>query len=289
MLTSPPPVQSSLDRGCVQHEPQRVRACRLLRKMRGGAQSHLIAAEDGHLYVCKCINNPQHRRVLVNEWVSAAVLKYLGIFTAEVAIVDVTAEFAAASPDLYLSAGPKREAIPPGPLFGSRLHVDPEKTAIFDFLPDHTLSRLENRREFLGTLLYDKWAANEDSRQAVFFRAKVRGRTGFWAQMIDHGFVFGGRQWHFQDSPLQGVYFRSRVYQDVLSIESFEPWLHLIQKFPEETVANASKGLPQEWIGGDKDALDRVLEILIRRRQDIRRLVEETIKAHPKAFPNWRG
>jgi hypothetical protein len=44
-----------------------VDACRLIRKMRGGAQAHLIQAADGHHYVVKFLNNPQHRRILVNE------------------------------------------------------------------------------------------------------------------------------------------------------------------------------------------------------------------------------
>jgi hypothetical protein len=46
-------------------------ARRLVRKMRGGAQAHLIEADDGHFYVVKFRNNPQGRRILVNEWFGA--------------------------------------------------------------------------------------------------------------------------------------------------------------------------------------------------------------------------
>ena len=42
-------------------------AVRHVRKMRGGAQAHLLEADDGKWYVVKFRNNPQHRRVLVNE------------------------------------------------------------------------------------------------------------------------------------------------------------------------------------------------------------------------------
>jgi hypothetical protein len=35
--------------------------------MRGGAQSHLMRCDDGYYYVVKFQNNPQHRRILVNE------------------------------------------------------------------------------------------------------------------------------------------------------------------------------------------------------------------------------
>ena len=40
-------------------------------------------------------------------------------------------------------------------------------------------------------------------------------RTGFWAQMMDHGYIFNGPHWDFADSPLQGLYFRPMVYETV--------------------------------------------------------------------------
>ena len=48
-------------------------AVRHVRKMRGGAQAHLLEADDGHWYVVKFRNNPQHRRVLVNEAICATL------------------------------------------------------------------------------------------------------------------------------------------------------------------------------------------------------------------------
>ena len=54
-------------------------AVRHVRKMRGGAQAHLLEADDGHWYVVKFRNNPQHRRVLVNELLCSAFLDYLKI------------------------------------------------------------------------------------------------------------------------------------------------------------------------------------------------------------------
>ena len=48
-------------------------AVRHVRKMRGGAQAHLLEADDGHWYVVKFRNNPQHRRILVNELLCSSV------------------------------------------------------------------------------------------------------------------------------------------------------------------------------------------------------------------------
>ncbi len=43
-----------------------VTAVQQIRRMRGGAQSHLMLGSDGHLYVVKFQNNPPHIRVLAN-------------------------------------------------------------------------------------------------------------------------------------------------------------------------------------------------------------------------------
>jgi len=80
-------------------------AVRHVRKMRGGAQAQLLEANDGHWYVVKFRNNPQHRRVLVNESISHTVLEYLNVAVPETAVIEVTAPFLAANPDLYIQLG----------------------------------------------------------------------------------------------------------------------------------------------------------------------------------------
>ncbi|MGH9639863.1 MAG: HipA family kinase, partial [Bryobacteraceae bacterium] len=252
-----------------------VRALRLIRKMRGGAQAHLIEAGDGGLYIVKFTNNPQHRRILVNEWLASVFLRYLQIHVPDTAVVELTHDFIDENPDLYLSIGPRREKIPPGLHFGSRMAVHPDRVAVFDFLPDKLLEKIENRADFLGMLVFDKWAANADSRQAVFFRARAKtwtpltgdapARAGFFAQMIDHGFAFNGPHWEFADSPLQGLYFRTSVYDGVRSLDSFQPWLAMAENLPAEVIDTAWKEIPREWLDGDEDALEALLEALFKR------------------------
>lgn len=276
-----------------------LRARSLIRKMRGGAQAHLIEAEDGAFYVVKFTNNPQHRRILVNEWLSGVFLRHLQIHSAETAIIELTDEFIARNPELYLSVGPRREKVPPGLHFGSRMAVHPERVAIFDFLPDKLLNKIENRTDFLGTLVFDKWVSNVDSRQAVFFRARLKSwtpakgeapaRIGFFAQMIDHGFAFNGPHWDFVDSAIQGLYFRTSVYDEVRSLESFQPWLDLVRNFPVEIIDQAWKEIPPPWVEEDADELEQMLNRLMKRRARIPQLVEQVRKERPAAFPNWRN
>src|SRR6476469_8435382 len=111
-------------------------AVRHLRKMRGGAQAHLLQADDGHWYVVKFRNNPQHRRVLVNEALASPILEYLRIAVPETAVIQVAPEFLSANPELSIQLGTNRVAVEPGWQFGSRFPGDPARLAVYDFLPD---------------------------------------------------------------------------------------------------------------------------------------------------------
>jgi len=275
-----------------------IRARTAIRKMRGGAQAHLLEGEDGAFYVAKFLNNPQHRRILINEWLACVFLRYLQIYVPETALLELTPDFLEANPELYFSIGPRREPVKPGLHFGSRVAVDPNRVAVFDFLPDKLLAKVENRDDFLGMLVFDKWVGNADSRQAVFFRARAKSwtplkgeapaRVGFFAQMIDHGFAFNGPHWAFQDSPVQGLYFRTSVYDEVRSLDSFEPWLEMVAHFPESVIDSAWKEIPREWFEDDEEPLEKLLETLLKRRAQVSRLIREARDRRANVFRNWR-
>ena len=274
-----------------------VDARRLIRKMRGGAQAHLIEAADGHCYVVKFLNNPQHRRILVNEWIASVFLRYLGISTPEAAVIRVTQEFLDHNPDVHFQLGTHREPVELGWHFGSRFPGNPARLVVYDFLPDTLLARVENRAEFLGMLVFDQWMGNADSRQAIFFRARLREwlpaheaypqRLGFVAQMVDHGFAFDGPHWRFGDSPLQGLYFRPGVYQSVRGLDDFQPWLDRIVHFPEAVVDQALKQIPPAWVAGDEDSLSQLCESLLRRRKRVVDLIQACRHGRAAIFPKW--
>jgi hypothetical protein len=268
-------------------------AIRPVRKMRGGAQSWLLEADDGHWYVVKFRNNPQHRRILVNELIASNLLRYLNIAAPETALVRVGAEFLAAFPEVHLALGTRRVEVEPGWHFGSRYPGDPARIAVYDFLPDALLRQVMNVEDFRAILVFDKWVANADGRQSVFYRAMVRetgrqaGRPGFIARMIDHGFALNGPNWDFPDSPLQGLYARAQVYEGVRSLADFEPWLTQVTAFPEQVLDSAWKSVPPEWIEGDEDALLNVLERLFERRRRVPDLLAACRAGRTGLFPNW--
>ena len=275
-----------------------VTARRLVRKMRGGAQAHLLEAADGHFYVVKFLNNPQHRRILVNEWISSVFLNYLGLSAPVCTTIELDENFIAANPEVGIQMGSESRRVEPGWHFGSRYPGDPSRSMVYDFLPDTILGQVENRSEFSGMLAFDQWMGNSDARQSIFFRAKLREwlpaheahplRLGLVTQMVDHGFVFGGPAWKLMDSPLLGLYFRPKVYKDIKRLEDFDPWISRIQNFPESVIDRAIREIPSSWLAGDEDALDNLLRQLIRRCRRVPELLEGCRSAKPDWFPNWR-
>jgi hypothetical protein len=271
-------------------------ARRPVRKMRGGAQSHLIEADDGGFYVVKFSNNPQHRRVLINECIGCSFLRYLQISAPQTVLVSVSPEFLRENPEVSIQLGSRTVPVEPGWHFGSRYPEHPDRLAVYDYLPDALLSQVANLRQFLGMLVFDKWTANADGRQAIFFRSRVTQWTAraasahpaFLAWMIDQGFLFNGPHWDFPDSPVQGLYHRPLVYQSVTSLDDFQPWLDLVLHFPAEVVDEAYRQVPLQWMDGEEDALEQLLEKLLERSRRVPDLIEDCHRAKPSLFPNWK-
>jgi hypothetical protein len=273
-----------------------VQARRLSRRMRGGAQAHLLACEDGRYYVTKFLNNPQHRRILPNEWAATLLLRHLGVAAPEARIIAVDDRFLGSEPEAHFQLGSRRVPVQPGLQFGSLFPGEPDRDAVYDFLPDALLPSVVNLGHFAGALVFDKWAANSDARQAIFFRRRIKdfldedahpNQKGFIAQMVDHGYVFDGPHWEFPDSPIQGLYFRPLVYQNVRSLDDFEPWLSRARHCPEAVFDEILRTTPPSWIEGEEDEWQQLLEKLFTRRRRIEDLVLSTVRARPQCFPSW--
>ena len=259
--------------------------------MRGGAQAHLLEANDGKFYVVKFSNNPQHRRVLLNEWIGSVILRHLKIDTPETNLIEITSEFLRDNPRVFMETGTRRlPAI--GLHFGSRFPGDPAHDPVFDFVPDSLLiGACMNIDHYIGALVFDKWTSNVDPRQSIFYKhGMLRPRCiRFIAQMIDNGAIFGGPDWRFDDLPTQGHYWRSAVYSKVQSLGDFEPWLQRVKDLPLAVVYDCLKQVPGEWIDGEASALERLLEQLFKRRSRIGNLIETARIAKPTLFPNWQA
>jgi hypothetical protein len=303
-----------------------LRALEQIRRMRGGAQSHLMRCSDGHYYVVKFQNNPQHCRVLVNELLGTKLAARLGLPTTPVAVVEVSEELIRLTPDLCVEFPHSRVPCQPGLQFGSRFPGDPRRLALHDFLPDEQLREVVNLHDFAGMLVFDKWTCNTNGRQTLFYlqevlhgrefagtpvtytRAGIRaplpalraefgdvgGAEGvpvtlrYETKMIDQGFCFNAGEWTFPDAPLRGLYTRNRVYQGVTGMESFAPWLKRLEKgLGERVLDDLGREIPPQWYADDYDALMRLLEQLHRRRARVPDLILQSKKSSRQPFPNW--
>lgn len=263
------------------------RALEHVRRMRGGAQPQLLRCSDGGYYVVKFLDNPQHPRVLTNEWLASLLAASLGLPVPQTAVVEVPAELVARSDDLVIQLARGRTKLRPGLQFGSRYPGDPVEVAVYDFLPDELLAEVGNLEDFLGMLVLDKWTCNTNGRQTVFYRPS--GQSRYRALMIDQGFCFNAGEWNFPDAPLRGLYARTRVYESVTGLNSFAPWLdRLDSRISMQALDEAASGTPPEWYNFDQDALYRLLEQLWRRRRFVGDLILASKDTYRNPFPNWK-
>ncbi|MGA2510138.1 MAG: HipA family kinase [Candidatus Acidiferrales bacterium] len=258
-----------------------------IRRMRGGAQSQLMRCADDGYYVVKFRNNPQGERILANELLGTRLAARLGLPVPAAAVVEVRESLIGYTEDLVIELGRGRARCQAGQQFGSRYPGSPAELVVYDFLPDEQLREVVNLADFCGMLVFDKWTCNTNGRQAVFFRAK--GEPRYQAQMIDQGFCFNAGEWNFPDAPLRGLYARHRVYESVRGIDSFEPWLARVEsRITESVLEEFASEIPPEWYGFDPDALDRMLEQLLRRRKLVRELIVSAWKSSAQPFANWK-
>jgi hypothetical protein len=242
---------------------------------------------DGHVYVVKFQNNPQHMRVLANEFLASRLAVAAGLTAPDVELVEVSSWLVENTPELEIDLGRTRVKCRPGLQFGSRFVGGLMPGQVVDFLPEEQLAELKNVEEFAGILALDKWTGNANGRQAVFTRRQRERR--YKAVFIDFGYCFHAGEWRFEDAPLRGVYYRNDVYREITGWESFEPWLTRIEAMPAETVWAAANEVPPEWYGGDLSEMEALVEKLLARRSRIRELVEGFGKSDRRPFPKWGG
>src|SRR5438874_5189421 len=113
-----------------------ISAVQQIRRMRGGSQSQLMRASDGGFYIVKFQNNPQHVRVLANEFLATRLGLWLGLPMPQVAVIEVSDWLIENTPELRFDVAGLRTPCRSGLQLGSRYIVDPEQDMVFDYLPE---------------------------------------------------------------------------------------------------------------------------------------------------------
>jgi hypothetical protein len=264
-------------------------AVQQIRRMRGGSQSQLMRASDGNYYITKFQRNPQHTRVLANEFLASRLGLYLGLPMPEVAVLYVSNWLIENTPELRFDVAGLAAPCRSGLQLGSRYVADPENDMVFDYLPESLmLERTRNLQDFVRVLVLDKWAGNADGRQVIFTKPATARK--YSATFIDQGYCFNAGEWNFPDSPLRGVFARNCVYQHVTGWESFEPILSRAEQMDSTELWAHTEGMPEEWWSryGSQDDLSRLIETLYQRRLSIRDLITAFRNSSRSPFPNWK-
>jgi hypothetical protein len=257
-----------------------------VRRMRGGAQSHLMRADDGQFYVVKFKNNPQHLRVLANELLATRLAEQIGLPVPRTELINVDEWLIANTPEMRIELAGGTLPCEAGVQCGSRFVVDPADGQVFDILPEAMMERVKGIEAFAGALAFDKWTCNCNGRQATFWKGPRHRKYSL--TFIDQGYCFNAGEWSFPDAPLRGVYARNFVYAGVTGWESFEPWLSRIEQMEPAAIWACAEIVPPEWYG-DWDDMVFLANMLIKRRELVRRLIEEFRKSSRDPFPNWRA
>ncbi|HEY2496528.1 MAG TPA: HipA family kinase [Candidatus Angelobacter sp.] len=205
-------------------------AVQQIRRMRGGSQSQLMRASDGNYYITKFQGNPQHTRVLANEFLASRLGSSLGLPMPEVAVLYVSDWLIENTPELRFDVAGLGTACRSGLQLGSRYVADPEKDMVFDYLPESLmLKKTRNLQDFARVLVLDKWAGNADGRQVVFTKPATARK--YSSTFIDQGYCFNCSESNFPDSPLRGVFAR----------------ILLISTSADGTLLSLSLAAPSRW------------------------------------------
>ena len=264
---------------------ERLFAVEHIRRMRGGAQAHLVRASDDNFYVVKFHNNPQHIRILANEYLAGRLGALIGLPMPEVKIIDVSESFIAGSPNLRIESAGVSVPCGSGLQFASRYVADIWQHRIFDYLPRSMFDRVINQQDFPRVLAFDKWAGNTDGRQALFVMS-LKDRL-YRTVFLDQGYCFNAEQWAFPDLALHGVYYCNRVYAQVTGWESFQPVLSRIEQIDIADLWNVALEIPKSWYESNSESLLTLIRTLHQRRLIVRRLITAFRNSSRKPFPNW--
>jgi len=250
---------------------------RIVRRMRGPSQSHLVQGDDGQFYVAKFAGNPQGTRSLVNELISYQLMRRLGVSTPCLRILNLPLSLV--NEDLCFRVGTR--LIPPeGPVhLGSQCPVDPEVTAIWDFLPAKLFPRVVNLSQFATILVFDTWVCRTAPRQAIFVRQpSVSGEQHFKAHFIGHTTSFGGCQWRLGGDTIHGAYFQPGIYSLFDMSTPVETTVCLLEAITEATLLATLVGVPPSWfLPGDREAIRALFGQLHERRPKMRSILANDI------------
>ena len=255
--------------------------------MRGGAQSHLMRCADGRYYVVKFQNNPQHTRVLVNDWLGTRLGEMIGLPMPAVAVMDVHPWLVERTPDLRIEMGGQRTMFTAGLSFGSRYRGVADRRPGVG-LPAGGHDATSAQRERLSP-------ARSRSTNGRATPTGARQPSGSWRASASLPPASSIRV--IASTPASGIFPTRRC----AASSGATMFMHVshrgtassrgssrIENFPESSLWPLAEEIPPEWYGAATDELERLLSRLLTRRARVRELIQDFKNSSRNPFPNWK-
>lgn len=259
-----------------------IEAVQHVRKLRGGSQSHLVRASDGHLYAVKFRNNPQGPCVLFDELLATRLARLVGLPVPDAEIIHVDPWLVENTPELKIELPGRSVPCEPGRHFASRYVFQERYGAVFDYLPSRYLMEVRNVSVFAGALAFDLWTCNRDLRQAVFWRRPRQ--QGYRVTLIDNGHCLDCCRGELSPTVAPVTPPRSGVYDAITGWQSFEPWLSRIESLPCRMIGACAEGIPEEWCAVPSRPA-QIVAALCERKRSVRAAIGRLHAA--AAFKRW--
>ena len=245
-------------------------ANKYIRRMKGGSQSILVQCDDNRFYVVKMAGNPQGPNVLANEFLGSVIAGAVGLPVAESKAIYISDHFIDSEQDMWFGLPSGRKRPEAGLHFGSLLlgqPTGPERPS--DYISRSRVTTIANRDAFLGMYILDVWANHQDNRQAVLIRRSDDDTQE--AFFIDHGHMFAGTHWNFQERPGAAFHVESSVYSDLWHDEIVTSWISHFRTVLPDVLSWVIPRVPLQWYKGN---LRDLSEGLIHRLSNLTELVE---------------
>jgi hypothetical protein len=205
------------------------------------------------------------------ELIVSQLIRQFHVLTPPLALINLPEHFLKSN-EFYFLMGNKRIK-PEGNLhLGSRVPVNPETTAIFDFLPIRLIPKVRNSPDFATMFVLDKWFHQSDYRQAVFVRDTSSRGIEYLAHFIDHGKCL---DWESGDAPLHGLVFHKKLYSEIKMRDLTRTALSMVAEVSEQMLLATTGAIPSAWCApGDHEYLETLLRKLRKRQTTLPLLID---------------
>lgn len=252
---------------------------RIVRRMRGGSQAYLVEGQNSDFYVAKFAINPLGNRHLINDWIVHHLMVWLEICTPKVRVLHLP-ESVREVQELYFTVGDRKAATTGDLHFGSQCPVNPQSTAIFDFLPTPLLKQVVNLSDFATAFVLDKWLHHTDQRKAVFVReSSASTRCGYRAYFLSSGMALDGSSEQFTAARGLGFSMDLNVYRLLQMPDLCEKALLRIEKVTGQRIHAALEAIPACWFEhADRTRFEDVFSLLQKQRLGLHSRLERDLE-----------